>query len=97
MLGGDGRQGAQEQAADVGEDMGKGMFILSLLYQDCELTPFPRDLVYADFRSSYDTGLKALPKRIDPPIKSALFAGLMSGTTSVITLSYAKIETLDRE
>jgi hypothetical protein len=39
------------------------VFILPAVIDDCEIPLFLRDKVYADFRASYDTGLRALLDR----------------------------------
>lgn len=40
------------------------VFILPAVIDDCEVPPFLQDKLYADFRTSYDNGLKALLHRL---------------------------------
>jgi hypothetical protein len=53
----------------------KDVFVLPILYQDCQVPVFLKDKIYADFRISYDRGLEALLERINPPIKPKLWKG----------------------
>jgi hypothetical protein len=41
--------------------------VLPILAQECEIPPFLKDKVYADFRDDYDQGLAELLKRLEPP------------------------------
>jgi hypothetical protein len=75
----------------------KEVFVLPILYKECDVPLFLKDKVYADFRNSYDQGFEALLKRIDAPIKPALMKGLMSGTPSKISASFASIEARNRK
>ena len=73
------------------------VFILPILYRKCEIPLFLRDKIYADFAQSYEEGLRSLVERIDPPIKQEVLQGLLSGTPSKITRTYADIKTTDRK
>lgn len=42
----------------------KSVFLLPVLYKPCEIPPFLKDKVYADFTQAYDNGLVALVKRL---------------------------------
>jgi hypothetical protein len=74
----------------------RNVFVLPILYQDCQVPLFLKDKVYADFRISYERGLEVLLERIDPPIKPKLWKGLMSGSASKIAASFAGVEARDR-
>ena len=43
--------------------------VLPLLIADCEIPPFLRDKLYADFRASYAAGLELLLRRLAPPLR----------------------------
>jgi hypothetical protein len=75
----------------------KQVFVLPILYQNCDIPIFLRDKVYADFRSSYQDGLRALLERLDPPLKADLLERLMSGTPSVIASAFAKLKPETKE
>jgi hypothetical protein len=68
----------------------KEVVVLPILYRDCDVPLFLRDKLYADFRSSYEEGLRALLERVTPRIRSDLLDGLLSGSSSTITISYAQ-------
>lgn len=68
----------------------KEVFVLPILYKECEIPLLLKDKIYADFRSSYKLGLGALLNRFTPRIKLDLFEGLMSGSSSKISACYAK-------
>jgi hypothetical protein len=44
----------------------ESVFILPLLYRDCSIPTFLQDKVYADFRTEYGWGLRALLERVLP-------------------------------
>jgi hypothetical protein len=44
----------------------KEVFVLPILYKDCQIPLFLRDKVYADFQISYEHGLEAILERINP-------------------------------
>ena len=69
----------------------KEVFVLPILYKDCPIPLMLKDKVYADFRSSYKQGLNALLERFTPEINPNLLEGLMSGSNSAISISYAKV------
>lgn len=75
----------------------KEVFVLPILYQDCDVPLLLRDKLYADFRSSYSEGLKALLERVTPKIRPDLLDGLLSGSSSTITISYAQTLAADRQ
>jgi len=49
----------------------KQVFVLPILYKDCEIPLMLKDKVYADFRASYQQGLEAILERVVPKIGSA--------------------------
>jgi hypothetical protein len=75
----------------------KEVFVLPILYKDCEIPLFLKDKVYADFRNSFNSGFEVLLNRIDAPIKPAIMDRLMSGMPSKISASFARIETQNRK
>ncbi len=70
----------------------KKVFVLPILFQDCDIPLFLRDNVYAAFHSSYQDGLRSLFERLDPPLKTAVLERMMSGTPSVIASAFAKLK-----
>ena len=75
----------------------KEVFVLPILYKDCEIPLMLKDKVYADFRASYQQGLEAILERVVPKIRPDLINALMSGSDSTISISYAKIRPEDRK
>jgi hypothetical protein len=73
------------------------VFVLPILYKECQIPLFLKDKLYADFRSSYEIGLSALLERLTPKIRLDLLEGLMSGSDSTISICYAKIRAEDRK
>jgi hypothetical protein len=69
----------------------KDVFVLPILYKDCQIPLLLKDKIYADFRSSYKLGLSALLDRFTPRIRLDLLEGLMSGSNSEVSTCYAKI------
>lgn len=70
--------------------------VLPLLFRDCQLPPFLKDKLYADFRTSYKEGLNTLLNRLSPPIKPDIVFRLMSEDKSQIKSAYSKIPKHDR-
>ena len=68
------------------------VFVLPILYRDCQVPLFLKDKVYADFRTSYDLGLETLLERIDPPIKPQVLKKLTSGDPAIIAACFASIK-----
>lgn len=52
------------------------VYVLPVLIGDCEIPPFLRDKLYADFRLDYDAGLQALMRRLQ--VLSSAVAGRTS-------------------
>jgi hypothetical protein len=73
------------------------VFVLPILYKDCQIPLLLKDKLYADFRSSYKLGLSALLDRFNPRIRFDLLEGLMSGSNSEVSTSYAKIRPEDQK
>jgi FOG: HEAT repeat len=78
-------------AAHVRELEKREVFILPILYRDCEIPLFLRDKIYADFRVSYKEGLSALLERLSPPMDFDILKGLMSEEASIILSHFSKI------
>ena len=74
----------------------KEVFVLPILYKDCQIPLLLKDKLYADFRSSYKVGLIALLDRFTPRIRLDLLEGLMSGSNSEVSSCYAKIRPEDQ-
>jgi hypothetical protein len=72
------------------------VFVLPILYRDCQVPLFLKDKVYADFRTSYDLGLETLLERIDPPIKPQILKKLTSGNPAIIAACFAGIKVEQR-
>ena len=83
-------------AALIRELEKKDVFILPLLYIDCEIPLFLKDKIYADFRLSYEQGLEALLERIKPTIDPKILQRLMSEKNSIILPTYAQISRVDQ-
>jgi TIR domain/HEAT repeats len=75
----------------------KEVFVLPILYKDCQIPLLLKDKLYADFRSSYKLGLSALLDRFTPRIRLDLLEGLMSGSNSDVSSCYAKIRPEDQK
>jgi hypothetical protein len=73
------------------------VFVLPILYRDCQIPLFLKDKLYADFRNSYDVGLNALLERLNPKIRLDLLEGLMSGSESTRSICNVKIGAGDRK
>jgi hypothetical protein len=73
----------------------KEVFVLPILYKDCQIPLMLKDKVYADFRSSYTQGLEALLSRFTSTLNLDLLKGLMSGSNATISLCFAKIPHLE--
>jgi TIR domain/PBS lyase HEAT-like repeat len=84
-------------AAHVRELERREVFILPILYKDCEIPLFIRDKLYADFRVSYEAGLSALLSRLSPPIDLQILKGLMSEEPPVILSHFSKIRQENKE
>ncbi len=65
--------------------------VLPLLLASCELPPFLRDKLYADFRESYETGLDALLRRLAPPFQPQIRSHLLSDEESRVLATWAKL------
>jgi TIR domain len=75
----------------------KKVFVLPILYRDCQIPLLLKDKIYADFRSSYKLGLDTLLDRFTPRIRLDLLDGLMSGSNSAVSACYAKIRPEDKK
>jgi hypothetical protein len=60
--------------------------VLPLLLADCELPPFLRDKLYADFRVSYEAGLEVLLRRLSPPLQPEIQKALLSDNEGKVWL-----------
>ena len=69
----------------------KDIFVLPLLYEDCEIPLFLRDKIYADFRQSFADGLEMLLARVTPAIDPAICAKLMSEEVEQVRSGLSKI------
>lgn len=84
----------RELAAALTTEIASGrVVVLPLLMADCELPPFLRDKVYADFRSSYADGLEALLKRLSPPINPDISKALLSDDETRVRSAWASLST----
>jgi hypothetical protein len=75
----------------------KEVFVLPILYKDCQIPILLKDKIYADFRSSYKTGLSALLDRFTPRINPDLLKRLMSGSNPDVSSCYANLRPEDRK
>jgi hypothetical protein len=48
----------------------QSVFVLPVLYKECRIPLFLQDKIYADFRTSYQSGLDALFNKLCPPLDS---------------------------
>jgi HEAT repeat protein len=76
------------EAAMVGEIQDRRLVVLPLLVSDCELPPFLRAKVFADFRSTYQEGFDALVARLSPPIDPETLDALLSQRESRILRAF---------
>lgn len=67
------------------------VFVLPLLLDDCQLPPFLRDKVFADFKAAYGDGLSALLKRLSPPIDPKLADCLLSENESRVLRGWGRL------
>ena len=70
--------------------------VLPLLFRDCQVPLFLKDKLYADFRMSYEEGLRMLLARLCPPIKPNIIAALMSEDKPRILNAYTRIPRADQ-
>lgn len=70
--------------------------VLPLLFRDCQLPAFLHDKKHADFRSSYDTGLKQLLTAIQPPIRPAIVNKLLTEDRMQILAAYSRLADVDK-
>jgi len=78
-------------AALVRELEEDSVFVLPILYKRCDIPLFLRDKVYADFSSSFETGLESLVATVAPDIDSEILAALLSEDDYKIHLASVKI------
>lgn len=69
----------------------KDIFVLPILYEDCEIPLFLRDKVYADFRQSFSDGLSMLLARVKPAIDPVICSKLMSEEMEQVRSGLSKI------
>lgn len=69
----------------------RDVIVLPLLLADCEIPPFLKDKIYADFRRSYRRGLERLCDRLVPPIMPELAMALMSQIESNVLRAQTRI------
>lgn len=82
----------RELAAALAQEIGtQRVFVLPVLVADCQIPPFLADKIYADFRSSYRTGLQSLLRRLEPPIRPEVAAKLMSESDTAVRIAYSRI------
>lgn len=84
-------------AAYVKELERQDVYILPILYQECDIPLFLKDKVYADFRKSYRQGLDALLERLAPSLDLAVLEKLLSDQRTVILSAYAEVSINRRE
>lgn len=78
-------------AAMVSEIESRRVVVLPLLLDDCQIPPFLKDKIYADFRDSYESGLRALLTRVAPPIDPKIARDLLSERESRVLRAHSKI------
>jgi hypothetical protein len=86
---------AELNAALMEELSGKGVAVLPVLIEDCELPPLLKDRVYADFRDDFQAGLQKLlavfeqegESTVDVTPNAATAAAPCSKKLSAITLA----------
>lgn len=71
--------------------------VLPLLLSDCEMPPFLRDKLYADFRVSYESGLELLLRRLAPPLRPEIQKALLSDDEGKALAAWAKLPRNQRE
>lgn len=65
--------------------------VLPLLLADCDVPPFLRDKLYADFRESYDSGLESLLRRLSPPLHPQIQSLLLSDEEGKVRAAWVKL------
>lgn len=83
-------------AALVKELEEDSVFVLPILYRECEIPLFLKDKMYADFTTSFESGLDALAATVAPSIESRVLDALMSEDEYKIHLAGVKIEQSNR-
>lgn len=82
----------KEINAALVKELGKhDVFILPILYKDCEIPLFLKDKVYADFRNSSKDGLNTLLDRFVPRIDPKICERLLSEKETEIKIAYLDI------
>src|SRR5947207_14471809 len=71
--------------------------VLPLLLADCEVPPFLRDKLYADFRESYEAGLELLLRRLAPPLRPEVQKPLLSDDESKVLVAWGRLSPNQRE
>jgi hypothetical protein len=71
--------------------------VLPLLVADCEVPPFLRDRLYADFRVTYETGLALLLRRLTPPLRPEIQRPLLSDDEGKVLKAWARLPQIQRE
>ena len=79
-------------AALVKELEEDSVFVLPILYKNCDVPIFLKDKVYADFTSSFEAGFDALAATVAPAIETHILDALMSEDEYKIHLAGVKIE-----
>lgn len=65
--------------------------VLPLLVAECDIPPFLRDKLYADFRASYEAGLELLLRRLAPPLRPEIQKVLLSDDEGRVLAAWARI------
>lgn len=78
-------------AALVKELEKKSVYILPLLYKECEIPIMLRDKLYADFTQSYEEGLQSLADRIAPELDTEILKDLLSDDYTAIRMAWNNV------
>jgi hypothetical protein len=74
----------------------KEVFVLPILYQECEIPLFLKEKIYADFRGSFHDGIATLLARVVPPIDPAICARLLSEDVDEIRAAFFHVSSVRR-
>jgi len=83
-------------AAFVTELERRQIFVLPLLYEECDIPLLLRDKLYADFRASYQDGLDAVLERLEAPLDRSTLRELLSQSSGRIRIAWNGIPQLGR-